>query len=155
MLRKATRFISKNNVAITSKKIAEIAGKAKLDEHGQAIRGHLWPQLEKFLIAGPTLIGFALGLLNYAPGQKHFEVGFQSLCIFAGYLASLVLVQILDSLFFSSWPIVLGIARSALALAYLAVTAKQYFEWRSGDVKIYAFIQNLRRRFSNMIGNAG
>lgn len=142
-------------MSVTSKKIAGIAEKARLEEHGQAIRGRLWPELEKFLIAGPTLIGFALGLLNYAPGQRHFEVGFQSLCIFAGYLLSLVIAQTLDSLFFSAWPMVLGIIRSVLALAYLGVTLKQYFEWRAHDVKVYATVAKVRARFSTLIGNAG
>lgn len=142
-------------MAVSSKKLAEFAEKAKLDERGRFLRDKVWPELEKFLIAGPTLIGFALGLLNYVPGQKYFEVGFQSLCIFAGYLVSLIIAQILDSLFFSPWPIVLGAIRSVLALVYLGVMFKQYFEWRSQDVKIYAAVQRIRTRFSAMIGDAG
>lgn len=153
--RKATRSTSKNNVAAAAKKIAAFAEKARLEEHGQTIRRKIWPELEKFLIAGPTFIGFALGLLNYAPGHNRFEVGFQSLCIIAGYLISLVIIQSLDSIFFSSWPIVLGIVRSVLALAYLGLTLKQYLEWRSGDVKIYSAVQKVRARFSAMIGDAG
>lgn len=142
-------------MATASRKIAEFAEKAKLEERGEFLHRRVWPELEKFLIAGPTLIGFALGLLNYAPGQKHFEVGFQSLCVFAGYLIALTVAQAADSLLFSSWPIVLGVIRSVLALAYLGVTLKQYFDWRSGNVKIYAAVQQIRRRCSAMIGDAG
>ena len=89
-------------------------------------RQHAWPQVEKFLIAGPTLVGFLIGILKYPPRHAAFEVAFQSLVIFSGYVAALVAVQALDSLFFNSWPLFLGVSRSLLATGYLALTATQY-----------------------------
>lgn len=117
-------------------------------------RQNVWPHLEKFLIAGPTLIGFIIGLLKYPPRHIAFEAGFQSLVIFTGYIAALVFVQALDSLFFSGWPMFLGIARSLLATSYLALTIMQYLPWRSGNPRFYAFTARARIKFTRALGNA-
>ena len=109
-------------------------------------RAKVWPDLEKFLIAGPTFILFIIGLWRYKPGERHFETAFQSLVIFAGYMAAMIFLQTLDSLFFGSRPMILGVARSVLALAYLVLTLKQFLEWRSGDVRVYGFTTKLRSR---------
>lgn len=117
-------------------------------------RQNVWPHLEKFLIAGPMLIGFIIGILKYPPRHVAFEAGFQSLVIFTGYIAALVFVQALDSLFFSGWPMFLGIARSLLALGYLALTIMQYLPWRGGNPRFYAFTARARAKFSRALGNA-
>ncbi|AFM13560.1 hypothetical protein [Turneriella parva] len=114
----------------------------------------LWPEIVKFVIAGPTLIGFIVGLTRYAPGEQAFECGFQSLVFFVAYLASLTVAQGLDSLFFSSWPLVLGITRSLLAAAYLYATVRQFIEWQKGRVTFYAPVQKLRDRLRTATGNA-
>jgi hypothetical protein len=114
-----------------------------------------WPAIEKFLIAGPTLVGFLLGVLRYPPGHKYFEVGFQSFLIFAAYLMLMTLFQALDTFFFSGWPLVLGIGRSVLAVTYLALTLKQYFEIRTRDAQLYAYTHKVRSRLTQAIGNAG
>lgn len=123
-------------------------------EIGLVLKEHR-PTMEKCIIAGPTFVGFALGILKYQPGEKHFEIGFQSLCIFCAYIVFLVAGQILDSLFFSSWPLILGIWRSCGALAYLVLTLKQCKEWLSGDVVIYRQVAQMRGRVQEFIGNAG
>ncbi len=109
-------------------------------------RDRIWPELEKFLIAGPALIGFIIGLWRYAPGTRHFETAFQSLVFFSGYMLGMILLQTLDSLFLSSRPMVLGIGRSLLALLYLGLTMKQYLESRSGEVRILGFTTKCRNR---------
>jgi hypothetical protein len=110
--------------------------------------------VEKFVIAGPTLIGFLPGLLRYQPGSVHFETGFQSLLFFVGYLAALIVLQIFDSLFFSNWPMVLALARSLLAIAYLAVTLRQVIEWRAGSPKILPAVRRVREWLRPVIGDA-
>jgi len=117
-------------------------------------RQNVWPGIEKFLIAGPTLVGFILGIWRYAPGQEAFETGFQSLIIFLIYITVFTFFQVLDSLFFGSWPIVLGAGKSLLALAYLVVTFRQYFEWRSGAPHFYALTKKCRSRLTQVTGNA-
>jgi hypothetical protein len=111
-------------------------------------------EVEKFVIAGPTLIGFLPGLLRYQPGSVHFETGFQSLVFFVGYLAALIVLQIFDSLFFSNWPMVLALARSLLAIAYLAVTLRQVIEWRAGSPKILPAVRRVREWLRPVIGDA-
>lgn len=112
------------------------------------------PKAEKFIIAGPTLLGFTLGLLRHQPGSVHFETGFQSLVFFVAYLAVLTVLQILDSLFFSRWPIVLGLARSLAAAAYWIITLRQVIEWRAGSPQILPVIARLRERLRPVIGDA-
>lgn len=119
-----------------------------------AWKDRLLPEAEKFLIAGPTLIGFVFGITRYQPGSVAFETGFQSLVFFLAYLAALTLVQLADSLFFNSWPMVLGISRSLLAALYLALTLRQYFEWRTGDPKILGPAARLRERARVFTGDA-
>lgn len=117
-------------------------------------RQNVWPHVEKFLIAGPTLIGFIIGILKYPPRQAAFEAGFQSLVIFSGYIAALVFVQMLDSLFFSSWPLFLGVSRSLLAAGYLALTFTQYLPWRSGSPRMFSFTERARSKFNRALGDA-
>lgn len=117
------------------------------------LRERILPELEKFLIAGPMFVGFVLGLVRYQPRSVAFETAFQSLVLFSGYLAALAVVQGLDSLFFSAWPLVLGVARSLLAAGYLALTLKQYLEWRTGTVQIYGVVKRLRERLRPIIGD--
>lgn len=124
-------------------RIAEAAAKNKKLGF---FREKVWPEIEKFLIAGPAFVGFMLGIWSYAPGTRHFETAFQSLVIFSAYMLAMIFLQTLDTLFFGSWPMVLGVGRSVLALAYLALTLKQFFEWRSGEVRIYAFTARFRKR---------
>lgn len=112
------------------------------------------PELERFVIAGPTLVGFVLGLVRYQPGTVHFETGFQSLVIFLAYLAALTVLQMADSLLFSSWPIVLGVARSLLAVVYLAVTIRQFVQWRTGTPQIFPAVQHIRERLRPVTGDA-
>lgn len=119
-----------------------------------SLQKNLWPQVVKFVIAGPTLIGFVVGLTRYAPGEQAFECGFQSLVFFLAYLASLTVAQSLDSLFFSGWPLILGIIRSLLAAAYLYVTVRQFIQWQKGNVTFYAPVQKLRDRLRTATGNA-
>ncbi len=119
-----------------------------------SFRQNVWPNLEKFLIAGPTLIGFIIGILKYPPRHVAFEVGFQSLVIFSGYIATLVFVQMLDSLFFSSWPLFLGVSRSLLATGYLALTFMQYLPWRSGNPRMFSFTERARIKFIRALGDA-
>ncbi|MCS6971605.1 MAG: hypothetical protein NZL89_01135, partial [Leptospiraceae bacterium] len=52
------------------------------------------PELERFLIAGPTLIGYVLGLLRYPPGSVGFEIGFQSLVFFVGFIVLRITVEL-------------------------------------------------------------
>jgi hypothetical protein len=132
-------------------RLAEAASK---NEKVGFFREKIWPELEKFIIAGPTFVGFVLGVWKYSPGQRHFETAFQSLLVFAAYMAVLIFFQALDTLFLGAWPVILGIARSVLALLYLAITIKQYFEWRSGEVRIYGFTVKLRTRLNQKSGNA-
>lgn len=113
-----------------------------------------WPHIEKFLIAGPTLIGFIIGLLRYPPKHAAFEVAFQSLVIFTGYLTALLFVQALDTLFLSSFPLFLGISRSILATGYIALTLMQYLSWRTGTPRSYAFTDRMRLRLSRALGDA-
>lgn len=120
----------------------------------QKAQTSLWPEVVKFVIAGPTLIGFIVGLVRYAPGEQAFECGFQSLLIFLSYAGALTLVQAIDTLFFSSWPLVLGIARSLLAAGYIYLTMRQYLAWRKGNVTFYAPVQKLRDRLRAATGNA-
>lgn len=117
-------------------------------------RQNVWPHVEKFLIAGPTLIGFIIGILKYPPRHAAFEAGFQSLVIFSGYIAALVFVQTLDSLFFSSWPLFLGVSRSLLAIVYLALTFMQYLPWRSGNPRMFSFTERARAKFIRALGDA-
>jgi hypothetical protein len=112
------------------------------------------PEIEKFVIAGPTLIGYVLGLLRYPPGSVAFETAFQSLVIFVAYLAALVIAQAFDSLFFSSMPIILAVVRSLLAFFYLLVTIRQYIEWRKGEPRIFPLVERVRERLNFLIGNA-
>lgn len=112
------------------------------------------PRAEKVVIAGPTLVGFTLGLLRHQPGSVHFETGFQSLAFFLAYLAVLTVLQILDSLFFSSWPIVLGVARSLAAAFYLAITLRQVLQWRAGSPQILPVVARLRERLRPVTGDA-
>jgi hypothetical protein len=112
------------------------------------------PEVEKFVIAGPTLFGFLPGILRYQPGTAHFETGFQSLIIFLAYLAALTVLQLADSLFFSSWPMVLGLARSLLAIAYLAVTLRQVIQWRTGSPQILPVVSRIREWLRPVIGDA-
>ncbi len=120
---------------------------AKADVRAIYVKEKIWPPLEKFLISGPTFIGFLLGLWRYEPTHEYFEVGFQSLVVFVLYLATLTFFQTVDSLFLDAFPIVLASIRSLLSAAYLAVTLKQFIEWRKGNVKIYTVVKNLRNRF--------
>lgn len=122
--------------------------------HSAFLRERILPELEKFLIAGPMFVGFALGLVRYPPGSVAFETGFQSLVFFSAYLIALSMMQLLDSLFLSNWPLVLGVARSLLAAFYLALTIKQYVEWRNGAVQIYGSVKRLRERLRSLFGNA-
>lgn len=117
-------------------------------------RENLWPHIEKFLIAGPTLIGFIIGILKYSPRHAAFEVGFQSLVIFTGYIAALVFAQMLDSLFFSAWPLFLGVSRSLLAIGYLTLTFMQYLPWRSGNPRMFSFAERARAKFNRALGDA-
>ncbi len=130
--------------------------RGRLSDNAQFVRlqKELWPEIVRFIIAGPTLIGFVVGLTRYAPGEQAFECGFQSLVFFLTYAAALTTAQALDSLFFSSWPLVLGITRSLLAAGYLYVTLRQYLTWRSGNVRFYAPVQRLRDRLRTATGNA-
>jgi len=124
-------------------------------EIGAALKQR-WPLIEKVLIAGPFLIGYVLGLVRYNPHEKHFEIGFQSFCFFVGYMGYLILVQTLDSLLFSSWPIVLGVLRSLGAIAYLTLTVRQVHEWLSGkEVTIYSRVSDLRSRAQKFVSHAG
>lgn len=116
-------------------------------------RAKIWPELEKFLIAGPVFVGFIIGLWRYAPGSRHFETAFQSLLFFLTYMGAMIFLQALDSLFFSGWPLVLGIGRSVFALVYLVLTLKQYWEWRSGEVRLYGITSRFRGRLT-LTGNA-
>ncbi|MBN8219412.1 MAG: hypothetical protein J0L53_00730 [Spirochaetes bacterium] len=129
----------------TKSRVNEIAA---TNEKIGFFREKIWPELEKFLIAGPTFVGFVIGLWRYAPGSRHFETAFQSLILFAGYMLAMIFLQSLDSLFFSSRPMVLGVGRSVLALAYLVLTLKQYLEWRGGAVRIYGFTARFRGRIT-------
>lgn len=112
------------------------------------------PRVEKFFIAGPTLVGFVFGLVRYQPGTAHFETGFQSLVIFLAYLAGLTVLQVADSLFFGSWPIILGVARSLLAVVYLGVTIRQFMQWRTGVPQILPAVLRIRERLQSLIGDA-
>lgn len=113
------------------------------------------PEVEKFIIAGPTLVGFVFGLVRYQPGSVHFETGFQSLVIFLVYLAALTVLQAAESLFFSGWPIITGVARSLLALLYLALTLRQFMQWRSAAPQILPAVLRLRERLPPLTGDAG
>ncbi|HRP70437.1 MAG TPA: hypothetical protein PLY93_12970 [Turneriella sp.] len=114
----------------------------------QVFQKNVWPTLEKFIIAGPLFVGFILGIWRYAPGSKQFEVAFQSLVFFVVYLSALIFFQLLDSIFFDSMPIILASIRSFLALAYIGVTLKQFFEWRHEKLQFYPLTQRLRSRIS-------
>jgi|JI10StandDraft_1071094.scaffolds.fasta_scaffold35549_3 hypothetical protein len=114
----------------------------------------LWPEVVKFVVAGPTLIGFIVGLTRYKPGEQAFECGFQSLLFFLAYAAALTLVQAVDTLFFTGWPLVLGIARSLLAAGYIYLALRQYLGWRNGSITFYAPVQKLRDRLRAATGNA-
>ncbi|MFZ5627850.1 MAG: hypothetical protein ACOY5B_01895 [Spirochaetota bacterium] len=113
-----------------------------------------WPELEKFIIAGPTLLGFVLGLVRYQPATVHFETGFQSMVIFLAYLAGLTVLQAADSLLFSSWPVVLGVARSLLATVYLIFTLRQFMQWRTGHPHILPAVLRIREKLRAVTGNA-
>lgn len=140
---------------LASKKIAVLAENARFEERALFLRNRVWPELEKFLIAGPTLLGFVPGILGYLPGSIRFEVAFQSLCIFVSYLGCLVFLQLIDSLFSSSVPVILAAMRSVLAAAYLILTMKQYLEWRTGNVNFYPAVQKIRSRLAKAIGHGG
>ncbi|GAB4433059.1 MAG: hypothetical protein OHK0011_16030 [Turneriella sp.] len=112
------------------------------------------PEVEKFVIAGPTLVGFLPGLVRYQPGTVHFETGFQSLIIFLAYLAALTVMQLADSLFFSSWPMVLGIARSLLATLYLSITLRQVLQWRHSSPQILPMVSRIREWLRPVTGDA-
>jgi hypothetical protein len=127
----------------TKKRLADAALQ---NEKVGFFREKIWPELEKFLVAGPALIGFIIGLWRYAPGTRHFEAAFQSLIFFSCYILAIIFLQALDSMFLSSRPMVLGIGRSLLALLYLALTLKQYLELRSGEVRIFGFTAKCRNR---------
>ncbi len=120
----------------------------------QRFEKSVWPGVVKFIIAGPTLLGFVVGLTRYAPGEQAFECGFQSLLFFLAYAVSLTAVQAVDTLFFSQWPLVLGIARSFLAAGYLYVTLRQYLGWRSGQLVVLRPVQKLRDQLRAATGNA-
>jgi hypothetical protein len=135
-------------------KVSGLSATVATHEKVGFLRLKVWPALEKFLIAGPTLVGFILGIWRYAPGQEAFETGFQSLIIFLGYIAVFTFLQILDSVFFASWPIILGVGRSLLALAYLTLTLRQYYEWRTGTPHFYALTKKCRSRLTQVTGNA-
>ncbi len=112
------------------------------------------PELKKFVIGGPTLVGFILGIVRYAPGTVYFETAFQSLVIFLIYLLALTVAQAADSLFFSSWPLVLAFARSLLATAYLAITIRQFLQWRKGNPQILPLVGRIRERLHPLTGDA-
>lgn len=112
------------------------------------------PEVVKFVIAGPTLLGFVFGLTRYAPGEQAFECGFQSLVFFLTYVVALTVVQTIDTLFFSQWPLVLGLARSLLAVGYLYLTLRQYITWRAGRLEILRAVQKLRDHLRTATGNA-
>ena len=136
--------------------LTEIKDAALQSPKTSYFREKIWPALEKFIIAGPTFVGFVLGLWKYPPGHRYFETAFQSLVFFALYIAVLMFMQAVDSLFLSSWPIVLGVVRSILATLYLVATLKQYLEFRSRETKIYAITGKFRNRLARVIesGNA-
>ena len=134
--------------------LENLQARLNANAHFVRLQKELWPEIVRFIIAGPTLIGFVVGLTRYAPGEQAFECGFQSLVFFLTYVVSLTIAQTLDSLFFSSWPLVLGITRSLLAAGYLYVTLRQYLAWRSGSVRFYAPVQRLRDRLRTATGNA-
>ena len=135
---------------LVSDRYADLAAKPAVAN----FRQNIWPHIERFLIAGPTLVGFVVGILKYPPRHVAFEIGFQSLLIFTAYLAALVFVQTLDSLFFSGWPLVLGICRSLLAAGYLSLTLMQYLPWRSGNPRMFGFTHRARAKFTRALGNA-
>lgn len=114
----------------------------------QRFASEIWPHVEKFFIAGPTLIGFIIGLVKYPPRSAAFEVAFQSLLIFCGYLVALIFVQAIDTLFLGNVPLFLAVARSLFALAYIALTLLQYLPWRAGEPRMFAFTRKFRERFS-------
>lgn len=149
-----TQFIWQSNVNKLLQPVAGLYEKIAAVPAVTNFQQNIWPHIEKFLIAGPTLIGFIIGILKYPPRHAAFEVAFQSLVIFSGYILALVFVQTLDSLFFSGWPMVLGISRSLLAAAYVALTLMQYLPWRSGNPRMFSFTERARAKFNRALGDA-
>jgi len=139
-------------VAFVKNQIDKVSAQAAANPRFRYAQDIIWPQLEKFLIAGPVFVGYVLGFYKYPPRHLAFETAFQSLVIFSCYLAAVAAVEILDGLFFSPWPLVLGSLRSMLALLYIALTLKQYFEWRKGEPHIYGITTHLRTRLSSTLG---
>ena len=102
------------------------------------------PELEMFLICGPTLIGFSVGLVKYAPRTIFFESGFHSGCFSIIYVVFLILLQVFDSFFFSSNPIVLPVMNSVAASIYIAVTIRNYLLLRRQKLFAFPFSARLR-----------
>ncbi|MBS0617468.1 MAG: hypothetical protein JSR44_04725 [Spirochaetes bacterium] len=139
-------------MAFVQNQIEKISAQAAANPRLRYAQEIIWPQIEKFLIAGPVFVGYILGFYKYPPRHIAFEIAFQSFVIFSFYLTGVVAIEILDGLFFSVWPLVLGSVRSLLALFYIALTFKQYFEWRKGDPHIYGITKRLRTRLANALG---
>lgn len=114
-----------------------------------------WPPIEKFLIAGPTLVGFIWGLYRFDPKNAGFEVAFQSFVYFVLYVAYLTIIQTLDSLFFDSFPLFVGITRSLGAAIYIAITLAQYWSWRKGEVLRLKPVPRLKARLDVFLQSKG
>lgn len=114
-----------------------------------------WPAIEKFLIAGPTLVGFIWGLYRFDPKEAGFEVAFQSFVYFVLYMAYLTVIQTLDSLFFDSTPFFVGFTRSLGAAIYIAITLAQYWKWRKGEVLRLKPVARLKARLDTFLQSKG
>ncbi|MDH5719496.1 MAG: hypothetical protein OEZ13_02630 [Spirochaetia bacterium] len=55
----------------------------------------IWPGFELFLISGPTLIGWVIGMVKYEYRDERFKISIQSFALFLIYIALLVLNQII------------------------------------------------------------
>ena len=107
-------------------------------------RKKIGTELEMFFISGPTLIGFSVALVKYAPRTLFFESGFHSGCFSITYVVLLIFFQILDSLFFSATPIVLPVMNSVAAFVYIMITGRNYLLLRRQKSFSFPFSARLR-----------
>lgn len=96
------------------------------------------PALQDFLLTGPALIGFVVGIWREDVGSKRFLIAVQSMFLFCIYIFLLALTHFTYLLTNCSQCAAFG--DSILAFAYIAITLFLFIKLQKGRVVIHRWV---------------
>jgi len=102
---------------------------------------------EKFIITGPVLIGWILGILRHEPATAYFKLGIQSMMLFFIYLTTRFVLYLAHILI--DYPVFIHhYLESAAALAYLVICLRVFALFLKGEARVHHRVHTFVDRLS-------